>query len=292
MKPSLRVAISALILIVSCTGCGLGYFDPEFSQPVVRKGNQPLRVKGSTTFLPLCKAAGLAFFKENQRVVFCEGGGSQFGVEVATHGEMGTVSRQLRAEELSQGLVESPVALDGIAIVINKLNPLQNLTPKQLHNIYAGKIKNWRQLGGEDLPIIMSGTSASHGTHQAFLEEIQLQNLIGDHLSSSFQDYGSPGEVQSAVQTQIGSVGFIPVGYARTMADKGELLVKIISINGVKPDRKNIENRSYAFVRSLSFVTLGDPQGAAKQFIDFLKSRRNHEIMLAQGFILPDERDK
>jgi len=187
--------------------------------------------------------------------------GSGSGIEAASNGsaDIGLASRALQDEEAAAGLSGTAVAMDGIAIIVNPENPVEDLSLEQIASIATGGITNWSELGGEDAPIAFVGREAGSGTRGAFEE------LTGTGDACQYtQELTSTGAVVTAVSTTPGAFG-----YASLSGLSGA--VKAVTVGGVACTEETVLDGSYPVARPFLFVTRGDEplSEAAQAFYDF-----------------------
>ncbi|GAB4336906.1 MAG: phosphate ABC transporter substrate-binding protein [Desulfobulbaceae bacterium] len=184
------------------------------------------------------------------------------------------------------GFVDSAIARDALEFVVAKSNPVNNLTTQQLRDIYQGKIKNWKEVGGNDAPIV----AYSH-VMCGNREEVARQYLTGVRENGKItidnslfapwlKNVGDETKVPETVAADPNGIGWV----SRSM---NKDVVKVLSVDGVLPTPETIANETYPVVRYLHVVTKGYPEGATKQFIDFAKSREGQAILAKQGKIIP-----
>ena len=183
------------------------------------------------------------------------------------------------------GFVDSAIARDAIQFVVVKSNPVNNLTTQQLRDIYQGKIKNWKEVGGNDAPIVpyshvMCGNR----------EEVARQFLTGVREGGKItidnglfapwlSNVGDETKVPETVAADPNGIGWV----SRSM---NKDVVKVLSVDGVTPTPETIANETYPIVRYLHVVTKGYPTGATRQFIDYVRSPEGQTILAKQGKII------
>jgi phosphate transport system substrate-binding protein len=229
-----------------------------------------VNIAGSTSVQPLAEELAQAFMAKNKRVkIFVQGGGSGAGIKSAMTGtaDIGASSRELNPEEKS--LMETAIAKDGIAIVVNKANSVSNLSKEQLQRIYTGEYSNWKQVGGPDMKIVVVNREAGSGTRGAF-EELVLGKLTN---TSNCLVQASTGAVQQTVAVTKESVGYISLGSYNPGS------VKALTIDNVKCTDSNILANKYKIARPFLLLTKSAPTGAVKAFIDFILSREGQKIV-------------
>jgi phosphate transport system substrate-binding protein len=229
-----------------------------------------INIAGSTSVQPLAEELAQAFMAKNKRVkIFVQGGGSSAGIKSALTGtaDIGTSSRELKPEE--QGLHETVIAKDGIAIVVNKANPVTNLSIQQLQKIYTGEYQNWKQVGGPAMKIVVVNREAGSGTRGAF-EEIVLNKLTN---TSNCLVQASTGAVQQTVAITKEGIGYISLGSYNSKA------VKALNIENIACTDANILAKKYKIQRPFLMLTKTAPTGATKAFIDWILSAAGQKIV-------------
>ncbi|HNX38454.1 MAG TPA: phosphate ABC transporter substrate-binding protein [Candidatus Cloacimonadota bacterium] len=252
------------------------------SIPLLAKGRQ-LTCSGSTTVLPIAQATAEAFMDLHPEVnISVRGGGSGVGIAALQNGtvQIANSSRPMKAKEITQarskGINPTPyaIALDGIAIVVNDKNPVKNLTIAQIKDIYTGKIKDWSQVGGARLPIVVVSRDVASGTFEVFNEKA----LSGSKVISSAQLLASNNAVASTVGNTPGAIGYIGLGYLTKD-------VKLVSVNGTMPSEKTVKDNTYKLSRKLYMYTNGKAAGDVNRYISFIQSAAGQKIVKDQGFV-------
>lgn len=268
-----RVAFAALIAALATTvlfvsGCGRSEIG----------SSQQLRVTGSTTVLPIAEVAAEDFMAENSGLrVLVAGVGSSEGIESVGSGrsDIGTSSRDLKDEEKGLGLVDTPIALDAIAVIVHPGNPVQSLTTSQVADIFEGKITNWKEVGGRDEEIGLVNRDEASGTREAFTKIV----LKGGDFDPTAAVLPGTGQVRSVVAQSPIAIGYISLGFVNDS-------VKAISVDGIAPNEETVADMSYPVSRVLHFFTKGEPAGLAKSYIDYvLSSRIQEEVVRKAGFL-------
>ncbi len=228
-----------------------------------------LKLSGSTTVQPLAQELAKAFMKKNKSVsISVSAGGSGVGIKDVAAGRVniGMSSRDLKDEELADGLVPNAIARDAIVIIINKGNSVKKLSKDQVRKIFAGEITNWKDVGGKNAPIIVNGRTAPSGTLDFFMEKFMGDSKLG----SNVKQQASNGLVRQAVKSNKNAIGFVSMAYMGGC--------KGLAIDGKVPNMGNAKSGKYPYVRNLYFVTKGKAKGLAKAFIDFAKSGAGQAI--------------
>ena len=241
-----------------------------------------ITIAGSTSMEKLANAVAEAFMEANSDVqVHAEFTGSSAGIEALLAGsvDIGNSSRGLKDEEKSKGAIENIVAIDGIAVILEKSNAVDNITKDQLAKIYKGEIKNWKEIGGADQPIVVVGREAGSGTRDAF-EEL---NEIKDACKYS-NEINSTGGVYSKVLKTPGAIGYVSL-------DVLDDTVKAAKLEGVEPTEENIKAGKYFLSRPFVMATKGEVSAQndlVKALFDYLKSEEGKKLIKDVGLITVD----
>lgn len=243
---------------------------------------------GSSTVAPIANAAIPGFESQNEGVkVTYETTGSSVGIKnlIAGTFSLAGASRGLKSSEVESGCVTTTIALDGLTVAVNESVNISNLTMEQLANIFAGNITNWKEVGGDDLPIELVVRDETSGTYGTFTE-IVIQDHLGKEVSQSKKAIVAKenGEVATKIASTPGAIGYIGMGFDSIVTSAGG---KLLSIDEIEPSIKNVMNGSYPISRELYIVTLGEPkQGTVeKAFIDYLLSDDGQSIVEEKQFI-------
>lgn len=236
--------------------------------------------------MPLAQAEAEEFMNENPgKSVTVTGGGSGVGITALIDGEVdiATASREMRNEEVEYARVnginpvEHAIAYDGISVIVNPQNPVSELTFGQLRGIYNGSVTNWKEVGGEDRPIVAISRDSSSGTYEYFKEEV----LLGDEFRPDALTQPATGVIIGEVSQNPNAVGYIGVAYL----DKSVKGLNLDGGNGsVPPTPENIISGAYPLSRPLYFYTNGEPSGLTKEFIDFVMSEKGQNLISEVGY--------
>jgi phosphate transport system substrate-binding protein len=264
-----------LVLAVGGAGC-LGSTNNESETMEQEELSGEITIAGSTSVQPVSEVLAEAFMDKNPGVkVAVQGGGSSVGIEQAAKGtvDIGSSSRELKPEEKKLGLQEIMFARDGIAVIVHPSNKVESLTLEQIRDIFAGRITNWKDVGGEDGKIVVINREAGSGTRGAF-EEIVME---GEELVKSIEQT-STGAVRAAVASDPNAIGYVSL--TGLSSD-----VKPLKVNGVSPTHQNIKDGKYPIARPFLYLVKGEPSGPVKAYLDFVKSEKGREILEKEGVI-------
>jgi len=254
----------------------------QVTQPIA--GSRTIKVSGSTTVLPIAQNAADAFMTANQESnIQVSGGGSGVGIQQIGDKlvDIGMSSRDLTKDELTKykDFVITPVALDGIAMIVNPANnPVNSLSIAQIRDIYTGKITNWKDVGGKDMSIVVIGRDSASGTRTFFTDTVMNKtNYVKTQLEKN-----SNGAIQQSVAQTPGAIGYVGLGYI----DPSVKALKI-NVNGtlVEPSIETVLDKSYPVSRSLLMITNGQSTGLVKDYIDYILSPEGQKLVTKEGFV-------
>ncbi|ANQ19617.1 phosphate ABC transporter substrate-binding protein [Vibrio natriegens] len=213
-----------------------------------------------------------------------QGIGSSAGITMVNKGvvKIGMSSRYLTESEKGEDLNVIPIAYDGLAIVVNRANSISNLSQQQVFDIYKGKIKNWKEVGGDDQPIAVVTREASSGSRYSFESLMGLTKIVNDRLVSDISPnnlvVNSNSMVKTIVNHNTRAIGFISVG----SVDRS---VKAIQFEGIEPTSENIANHKYTLARPFLVLYKVDAlDQAGKDFVAFLKSEEGQQAVAEYGY--------
>ncbi|HBG13255.1 MAG TPA: phosphate ABC transporter substrate-binding protein [Clostridium sp.] len=234
---------------------------------------------GSTSMEKFATALSEVFMEKYPSVtVQAEFVGSGAGIEAVTNGsaDIGNSSRNLKDEEKAKGVAENIVAIDGIAVVSDPANTVDNLTKDQLINIYNGTTTNWKELGGADQPIVVIGREAGSGTRTAFEELLKLEDAC-----KYSNELDSTGAVMAKAASTPGSIGYVSL-------DVLDDTVKTMKLESVEPTPENIKAGSYFLSRPFVMATKGEiseQSDLVKALFDYIYSDEGKDLVKAVGLI-------
>jgi len=244
-------------------------------------GSQRLILTGSSTVAPLALEIGKRFEQQHPNVrIDVQTGGSTRGVLDARAGtaDIGMASRALKPSE--QDLTSHLIGMDGISIIVHKNNPIKTLTDAQIIAVFTGKIRNWKQVGGEDRSITVVNKAEGHSTLELFLHHFRLKNsqikadvIIGDNQQGIKTVAGNPN-----------AIGYVSIGTAEYEEAQGTPIQRL-PMAGIAPTTKQVRLGAFPLSRPLNLVTKGAVSPLAQSFIDFAQSPAVRDLVQAQFFV-------
>jgi len=239
-------------------------------------------MSGSTSMEKLANAVAESFMEKYPNVtVTAEFTGSSAGIESVLAGsvDIGNSSRNLKEDEKSAGAVENIVAIDGIAVVTDPANKIEDLTKDQLVSIYTGETKNWSEVGGDDQAIVVVGREAGSGTRGAFEELLDIADacVYANELDST-------GAVMAKVASTPGAIGYVSL-------DVVDDSVKALKLDGVDATEENIKAGNYALSRPFVMATKGEiseQKTEVQALFDYLSSDEGKALIKSVGLITVD----
>lgn len=275
MKKIVTAALSVLLAAAFCAGCG-STEQSNSTQPSTTVSGT-VATDGSTSMEKVIGYLSEAYMEENSGVkVTYNPTGSGSGIQAVSEGrcDIGLSSRDLKDEE-AQTLEGTVIALDGIAVIVNPQNPVADLTLEQIAQIYTGQISNWNAVGGSDSPIVCIGREAASGTRDGFESITKTKDAC-----VYSQELTSTGDVVQTVSSNPNAIGYASLASVKDS-------VKAISVEGVLPSTKTIQDGSYKIQRDFVFVT---KKGAsltptAQAFFNFATSSAADDLIEKAGAI-------
>jgi len=226
---------------------------------------------GSTSIQPFAESWAEAY--DGGRVTV-QSGGSTAGIKAAHDGtaNFGMSSRQLHESEAT-GLVQTVVARDGIAVIVHAANPVHALTVAQLRAIYAGVVRNWREVGGNDVSITVITREEGSGTRDTFQELVMGSgaSIAREALVTAYS-----GGLRKMVAEDPQAIGYVTFSQLNAY-------VQAVALDGVMPTEQTIRDATYRLQRPFLFLTRGAPTGASERFLKFVLSPRGQSIARAEG---------
>ncbi len=242
-----------------------------------------LVIKGSTTVLPIAQKAAEAYMLQNPGVkISLSGGGSGNGIKAIIDGtaQIGNASRFIKSKEVnlagSKGVYPVPfrIALDAIVPVVHPKNKVTDLTMGQLRDIYLGKIRDWKEVGGTPGKIVVVSRDSSSGTFGVWKEMVMEKSRV----VPSALTVPSNGAIVQAVANTPGAVGYVGLGYLNPE-------IKAVKVNSIIGNEENTLNGSFPISRGLFMFTNGWPKGETMGFISFILSKKGQVLVKEAGSI-------
>ncbi len=282
-KSVLIIASVIMSLTLVLTGCGGTTTAPEDTTSSTGNGTSSLSgsvlVTGSTSVQPLAQDLADTFLDvESGITVEVQGGGSTQGVKDSSDGisDIGVSSRELKEEEKSLGLTEHIIAYDGIAVVVHPSNTVTNLTKDQITAIFKGEIKNWKEVGGADLEILVVTREDGSGTRGAFEELLKLQEKKDDKTYSLMAKdalvVDGSGAVKANIAAKENAIGYTSLGYV-------DESMKLVSVDSVECTVDNVKSGKYVISRPFLMLTKGEMKPEVKAFLDYVLSDAGQKIV-------------
>ncbi len=271
MKKMIAILTVFTLMAGTLAGCG------SLSDGKGADSSQTVATDGSTSMEKVIGFLSEAYMEEHGDIkVTYNPTGSSSGIQAVAEGrcDIGLASRDLKEEETAdlQGTV---VAIDGIGIIVHPDNPVADLTIEQIGDIYMGKTKNWKEIGGSDAPIVCIGREAASGTRDGFEEVTGTK----DNCQYS-QELTSTGDVVQTVSGNPNAIGYASVASVNDT-------VKMVSVEGTAPSVENIQSGAYKVQRNFVLVTRKDTplSKAAQDFFDYATSPQADSLITEAGAV-------
>jgi phosphate transport system substrate-binding protein len=248
-----------------------------------------ITVKGSDTMVALAQKWAEIYSTQHPDVkIQVTGGGSGVGLAAleSKQTDLANASRKIKAKEI-EGCIkafaarpkEYAVALDGLSVYVNAENPINELSLEQLSSIFTGKVKNWKELGGSDTPIVLYSRENSSGTYEFFREHV----LKGQDFASSAQTLQGTAQIISAVTKDVKGIGYGGAGYG-----KGAKHLKVSKVAGeeaIEPSEENVLSGKYPISRSLYvYLNPAIDKDAIKAYLQWIRSDDGQKVVKEMGY--------
>lgn len=269
-----KVALIMLSILTVFSACSNNNNDTQESDG----SNATVSISGSTSVGPLAEKLAVKYAEEDNTKIEINQIGSSAGITNAISGvsEIGMSSRDLKEEERANGLNEVIIAYDGIVVVTHPSNKVKDLTMEQVKQIFTGQVTNWKELGGDDLEIVVVSREDGSGSRDAFQEIVEYSS--GELIRNSIIASGN-GNIKTTVANNKHAVGFISFEYI-------DESISTIDINGVEATAENVLQEKYSLSRPFLFVYKeGQLTDAGQLFIDFILSEEGQLIAAEAGAI-------
>ena len=266
MKKIICIITSALLLAALLVGCGND-----------TAAQQAVSTDGSTSMSKVIGSLSETFESETGITVTYNATGSGSGIQAVEEGrcDIGLSSRSLKDEEKANGLEETVLALDGIAIIVNPENGVNDLSLETVAKIYTGEITDWSEVGGSEGEIVLIGREAGSGTRDGF------ESITGTKDSCQYrQELTSTGDVITTVASNPNAIGYASLASVKDT-------VKALSIDGVVPSEETVKDGSYAVQRPFVLVTKSGTalSESAQKFFDYATSEEAGSVISAAGAV-------
>ncbi len=285
-----KIGLLILILLLSSCTQAAGQAAGSPAQSAVSIQN-----KGSDTIVNLALAWAERYQVLHPEVrISVTGGGSGTGIAALINKtvDIANASRQISKEELLQAQtngvepVEFVIARDAIAVIVNPHNPVSQLTLQQISDIYSGKINNWTEVGGENRPIVRLSRETNSGTHVYFLETVLRLGQKDNKTLFSTDTLLLPSSegITAEVRDNPNAIGYDGLGYVTPE-------VKVVAVATkagqpyVLPSAESVNDGAYPIARDLYMYTIGQPQGAIKDYLDWIQGPEAQTIVKNLGFV-------
>jgi phosphate transport system substrate-binding protein len=248
------------------------------------KDAKKIVVDGSTTVGPIAKAFAeyyMGKYPDVNITVSESGSGNGAKSLVNAACDVATMSRAMKNSELKAAQdagvlpIEHIVAMDGIVLIVHPSNPIANVTIEQIRDVYTGKIKNWKDLGGPDRPIVVISRDTNSGTYETF--ETLVMNK--EKISDTVEYVGSNGAIRQRVMSTEGAIGYVGLAFTEG--------VKPLTTNGIEATPESINDKTYPISRPLYMYTNGRPKKGTPlfDFIELATTPEGKKIVEATGFV-------
>ena len=274
MKKIISLMVAAVLLVAALAGCGTTNTDTQKDNG---QASGTVSTDGSTSMEKVIGFLSEAYMNKNSAVkVTYNPTGSGSGIKAVQAGscDIGLASRDLKPEEATD-LNGTVVAIDGIAMIVNKENSVKDLTIEQIAALYKGEITNWSEVGGADAPVVLIGREAASGTRDGFESITDTEDACKYN-----QELTSTGDVVQTVSSNPNAIGYASLASVKDT-------VKLISVEGVTPSTETIQDGSYKIQRNFVMVTKKNAElsPAAKSFFEFATSSAADEWIIEAGAV-------
>ncbi|MDF2374899.1 MAG: phosphate ABC transporter substrate-binding protein [Verrucomicrobiales bacterium] len=246
-----------------------------------RENGQHITITGSSTVAPIVADAARRYEESHPGVrIDVQTGGSSRGIADAMSGlaDLGMISRALKDGESE--LTAHLIAMDGVCVIVHRDNRIENLTRKQLVDIYTGKISDWSEIGGAPGEIIVAGKAEGRATLEVFLDYTGLD-------SADIEADVLVGENQHAIKTVAGNangIAYVSIGAAESESEGGTP-IRLIRCDGVIPTTEAVAKGLFPMTRPLQVVTRGDLPDASKAFLSYLQTAAINDLIETHFYV-------
>ena len=274
MKKIVSLVLAVVLICAVLAGCGNTNGTVTTDNSTSKK---TVTTDGSTSMEKVIGALGESFESEEGITVTYNPTGSSSGIKAVLEGtcDIGLSSRDLKDEEISQGLKGTVLAYDGIAIIVNNANSVSDMDLETIAKIFKGEITNWKELGGKDAEIVLIGREAGSGTRDGFESVTDTEDACKYR-----QELTSTGDVITTVSNNEDAIGYASVASV-------EDTVKTLTVFGIAPTEETIKNGTYVVQRPFVLVTKEGTQlsESASAFFDYITSEKAVDIIASAGVV-------
>ena len=246
---------------------------------------ETMQIEGSTTVGPICDAYAEVMAKmypDLKITVNKTGSGNGAAALVDKRCEIAMMSRFMKDEEFKKAVengvfpVAHALAMDALCVIVNPSNNVGELKIEQIRDIYLGKIKNWKELGGTDMPIVVISRDTSSGTYESFDHFVMSKQKMGGGV----EYVNSNPQAHARVKSTAGAIGYVGLGFI-------DDAVKALKVNGITPSNETAKNGTYPLSRPLFLFTNGYPKlgSMTYKFCTFHLTEEGQDIIKKKGFI-------
>lgn len=289
-KIKFYIALLAIFMLVSCSG------------QQTRNMKVGMQIKGSDTIVNLVQVWAEKFSQKNlDSNIGVTGGGTGTGFAALLNNtcSIAMASRQVEENEVNlakkQNITykEFVVGLDGLAVLVNKNNPINNLTIEQLRDIFMAKIRNWKEVGGQDRPIVLLSRESNSGTHMFFKEQVIRLGAIDnkDEFSPTALLMPSSQAIVDEIYQNPNAIGYAGIGFMNNQTKTVSVSAKN-STEFFEPTIENVMSGKYPISRPLYLYTNGEPKGIVKNFIDYALSEEGQQVVVETSFVPINKNEK
>lgn len=300
-SPQINRWIGAALLLVTLLGTACGTAIAPSAQASTAGSGRAIQNKGSDTLVNLALAWAERYRDLHPDIsIAVTGGGTGTGIAALINNtvDIANASRHMKEEEIAaaeaNGItpLEFTVAIDALAIIVNPANPISQLTIDQLADIYTGRITNWKELGGNDAPIVLLSRETNSGTHVYFLEEVVRKGDKENKDIFAPQTLLMPSSVgiTSELRRNPNAIGYDGFGYVDPAHEKLVAIAPDATSPYILPSVETGADGSYPISRGLFMYTAGEPTGAIRNYLDWILGPEGQTIVAELGFVpLPKE---
>lgn len=247
------------------------------------------KIKGSDTVLPLSQKEAESYMKSNKSAkITVTGGGSGVGLaalvdnttDIAMSSRKIKMDEKIKLQDAGRSYKEITIAFDALSVIVNHGNKVDQLTREQLEGIFTGKIKNWKEVGGDDMQIVAYSRETSSGTYEFFKEHVMNKK----NYATSVLNMPATGAIVQSVSQTKGAIGYIGLAYM----DKDVKALKVSYNKGktfIAPSMATAKDKTYPVVRPLYYYYLTTVEKAVKPFVDYILSAEGQKIVEQVGYV-------